>query len=234
MMVLVAVFALIAASPLFDPARLKEGSLPEGAGPQAGGGEVWLELSLTETGDVKDVLPMRETPPFTESLRRSVAQWRFEPAREGSAAVASRVLVVGVFRPPTLLGPVAGEAPHDQATASPEIPFPANLTWPPYPPRAVGDARSSSKPRWGGMATSGVRAYASASGRFRLPLSMLSVAGASGRRPGPARRRLRRCTSCSASAVPLWVLRGGKVTDKGPRAGRTIPFPSGPSRRSSR
>lgn len=140
MMVLVAVFALIAASPLFDPARLKEGSLPEGAGPQAGGGEVWLELSLTETGDVKDVLTMRETPPFTESLRRSVAQWRFEPAREGSAAVASRVLVVGVFRPPTLLGPVAGEAPHDQATASPEIPFPVNLTWPPYPPRAVGDA----------------------------------------------------------------------------------------------
>jgi TonB family protein len=132
--------ALVLTSSLFTPPRLREGLLPERAAPHTGGGEVWLELTVSETGSVTEVRTLRATPPFADSLRDRVSGWRFEPAREDRAATAARVLVVGIFRPPTLLGPAAGEAPHDEAAASPEVPIPVEPRWPPYPPRALGDA----------------------------------------------------------------------------------------------
>ena len=139
---LMGVLALAAlAQSSFEPARLKRsGALPGAPAFATGGGEVWLELVLSAGGAVEEVVPLRETPPFAESLRARVARWRFEPAREDGRAVASRVLVVGVFLPPTLAGPVIGEVPRDVATASAEVAVPTERPMPAYPPNAIGDA----------------------------------------------------------------------------------------------
>ena len=84
---------------------------------------------------------MRKTPPFTELLRQAVSGWRFAPAREvleppeGPAAIDSKVLVAGFFRPPTLYNaPARGEVPEDAAPPSADVPFPATMVAPLFPP----------------------------------------------------------------------------------------------------
>jgi TonB family protein len=89
---------------------------------------------------VSEVLTLRETPPFTELLRHAVTGWRFQPSRQDGRAQAWPVLVAGIFRPPTLVGPAAGTPPRDTATPSSHIPIPLEPIVPPYPPSAVGDA----------------------------------------------------------------------------------------------
>ncbi len=131
--------ALAAAS--FEPAHLQTGGMLPGAPAFAvGGGEVRLELSVSSSGEVEDVVTLRATPPFTDELRASVSGWSFEPARDDQGAVASRVLVVGMFRPPTLMGPVIGELPRDVAAASAEVAVPTQSPMPAYPANALGDA----------------------------------------------------------------------------------------------
>ena len=138
------VFALILAAlatPSFEPAHLQVGgALPGAPAFAVGGGEVWLELSVSGGGEVEDVVTLRATPPFTDELRASVSVWSFEPARADGGAVSSRVLVVGMFRPPTLMGPVIGELPQDVATASAEVAVPKQSPMPAYPANALGDA----------------------------------------------------------------------------------------------
>jgi protein TonB len=125
----------------FEPAHLERAAgLPGAPAFATGGGEVWLELGVSAGGMVEEVVTLRETPPFTEALRGSVRRWSFAPAREGGGPVASRVLVVGQFRPPTLAGPVIGEAPRDVAAASSEVAVPIESPMPPYPANALGDA----------------------------------------------------------------------------------------------
>jgi outer membrane biosynthesis protein TonB len=125
----------------FEPARLQQGSLPDRAPPQAGGGgEVLLELVIREDGLVAEVVPLRTTAVLAAALRDHLFCWRFKPAREGSKAIASRVLVVGIFHPPMLLGPAAGEPPRDVGQTSQEVPAPTRIETLAYPPGAVGDA----------------------------------------------------------------------------------------------
>jgi outer membrane biosynthesis protein TonB len=133
------VLAVVAGSS-FSPARLQEGSLPDRAPQASGGGEVLLELVIREDGLVADVVPLRTTAVLAAALRDDLFRWRFEPAREGRKAIASRVLVVGVFHPTMLLGATAGEPPREVEHTSPEVPDPTRIETPGYPPRAVGDA----------------------------------------------------------------------------------------------
>lgn len=140
---LAAVLALVLAAPAasFDPARLTgRGALPGAPSFAVGGGEVWLELAVSAGGEVGEVVTLRETPPYTEALRASVSRWSFAPAQDAGEAVASRVLVVGMFRPPTLVGPTIGELPRDVAAASAEVAVPTLSPMPAYPMNALGDA----------------------------------------------------------------------------------------------
>ena len=133
----------------FVPARYRDGALPQIPVQALGGGEVLLELTVSSSGAVNAVRALRATPPFTDTLAQAVRKWRFVPAEEGTESepgrpgepalrrvVDSKVLVAGLFRPPTLNTPTLGELPTDLASASDETPFPVATVMPAYPPLA--------------------------------------------------------------------------------------------------
>jgi TonB family protein len=129
-------------------ARLIDGNPPEIQIHATGGGEVFLEADVDETGAVTGTTLLRTTPPFAASVRDAVARWRFAPAREvaGAApeqsgvtrAVRSKIAVLAIFRPPALFnGTTLGEAPKNVAAASDTVPIPLGTSMPPFPSRAL-------------------------------------------------------------------------------------------------
>jgi TonB family protein len=140
----------VSAQQLFWPAQYRGGPIPQLPKTAVGGGEVILELTVDAAGRVTAVAPLRTTPPFADSLAEAARAWQFTPAEELAAsdtgraestplraAVASKVLVAGVYRPPALNTPTLGEAPRDVAPASDDVPLPVSIVAPPYPPTAL-------------------------------------------------------------------------------------------------
>jgi len=135
-------------------AQYRDGALPRIPVEAISGGEVLLEVTVSSAGRVTGVKTLRHTPPFTDALTASVRSWQFRPAEDAAAPkqgevpdpktrkpVESKVLVIGVFRPPALYSTTLGDAPKDVAVPADEIPFPlASATMPLYPPLAVTDA----------------------------------------------------------------------------------------------
>jgi TonB family protein len=130
----------------FTPARLRSGPLPPFPALVTGGGQVALELSVNPDGRVAAVTPLVTTPPFTDFMVGAVRGWQFQPAEVDAEAergaptsarsrqrVASKVLAVGVFRQPTLVGPTIGETPKGVTPPSDEMAFPVSISTPPYP-----------------------------------------------------------------------------------------------------
>lgn len=135
--------AVTAGQPETRP-RLREGRAPDQVPYAYGGGEVVLELTVDPQGSVTRVERLRVTPPYADLVAQSAAAWQFDPAIsmvEGRAAhVAAPVLVVAVFRPPTLYpGPAGGVPPTALAAPSPRLPRPTTLMMPAYPANAVGN-----------------------------------------------------------------------------------------------
>ncbi|MGH9336896.1 MAG: energy transducer TonB, partial [Vicinamibacteria bacterium] len=96
MWVLLASLVLLEQVEDFDPARLLDGKLP-GLSPLASnGGVAGLELHITATGIVQEVVVIDDAPPFTEEMRKVIRLWRFDPARRNGERVASKIAVVGV------------------------------------------------------------------------------------------------------------------------------------------
>ena len=138
------VVALAAVAAAAQPAlaRFKAGTLPEPPAHNVGGGEVLLEVALDAGARVMSVRTLRDTPPYTETMRGAVGSWTFEPARNAQGeGTPSLVLVAGSFRPPTSTGPAAGQPPKDVAAPSPGLPFPLTTAPALYPPQARGDAQ---------------------------------------------------------------------------------------------
>ena len=115
-----------------------------------GGGEVFVEVGISNRGLVTDVRPLRTTAGFTDLVVRTVQGWQFLPAEvevdpePGQPAtprprrpVASKALVAVVFRPPALVGPTLGETPKDVASESEGSPFPLTTSLPLYSPLAL-------------------------------------------------------------------------------------------------
>jgi hypothetical protein len=124
--------------------RLRESHLPAQIPQAFGGGEVVLELTVDSRGGVSRIERLRVTPPYADLLANAAAQWRFEPAMvpiEGRAtSVAASVLVVAVFRPPSLYaGPAPGVPAQLLGAPSPRLPRVESIVMPAYPPRATGD-----------------------------------------------------------------------------------------------
>lgn len=118
-----------------EAVRYSAGVLPEMPAMVAGGGQVVLQVAVKPSGSVGTVTTLRDTPPYTELLRRAVAAWRFTPVVASDSPEGANVLVVGVFRPPTMYEPAPGEVPRDLAKAAADVPFPKTLAPPPLPPR---------------------------------------------------------------------------------------------------
>lgn len=134
------------------PARLQGGTMPIIPVMAIAGGEVFLEVDVNRDGGVSGVKPFRSTPPFTESTAAAVQGWRFAPAQDAAAPeagkpidpatrrpMASKVLVVGVFRPPSMYqGSNAGEPPKASGSPSEGVAVPtAGPAMPSYPPQAL-------------------------------------------------------------------------------------------------
>ncbi len=138
---------------LVEPAALQSGSLPPVPVMAVAGGEVYLEVAVNREGAVDRVKTLRDTPPFTEGLTAAVAAWRFAPAEDAVVpppgqptdertrrAAPSRVLVIGLFRPPALFPMTLGEPPQDVGTPADDVPAPLGAaTMPAYPPDALFD-----------------------------------------------------------------------------------------------
>jgi outer membrane biosynthesis protein TonB len=139
--------APVGQDPEAKPARYRSGPLPPLPALPAGGGEVFLEVEVTEEGAVGGIAILRATPSFTDRVVTAVGQWGFDPATKVERPDApdqpptvgptpSTVLVVAVFRPPTMLAPARGEPSRDLAPPSTAIPFPSLVQPPPWPPLA--------------------------------------------------------------------------------------------------
>jgi TonB family protein len=135
----------------FQPPRYQRGSVPPTAIQALGGGQVLVEATITAQGVVEDVRPLRETPPFTADVIRTVHQWIFSPATQrlrpeageppvvSPQAVRSKVLIAALFRPSTINTPTMGAVPQDVAAPSEEVPFPITIEMPIFPITAVFD-----------------------------------------------------------------------------------------------
>jgi outer membrane biosynthesis protein TonB len=135
------------------PARLRSGAPPAIPVQAVGGGDVALELALDAAGRVTSARVLRDTPPFTSALAAAVATWQFEPAEDAASPgpgenparvprqrVPSRVLVLGVFRPPALFPMTIGTPPKVVDGPSEAVPNPhAPPRMPLYPPNAQFD-----------------------------------------------------------------------------------------------
>jgi TonB family protein len=131
------------------PARFQAGGLPPLPVLAVSGGEVILEVGVDADGRVASIAPITTTPPFTDAVTHAVSDWHFTPAeqlvpaeRDGDPPVRKRVpssvLVVAVFRPPSILTPTLGEPPKQVAPATDAVPFPLSLTTPRHHPLAFG------------------------------------------------------------------------------------------------
>lgn len=133
-----AVFGLQEPQEPYSPARFLSGKFPEQPPLASAGGITVLEVDVAPSGIVTGTTVLGEAQPFTEILEEASTLWRFEPASEEGAAIASKVLVIGVFRPPVLLGttvpdPVWVEEPSEN------VPYPIDTSIPRYPPNALYD-----------------------------------------------------------------------------------------------
>ena len=109
-----------------------------------GGGEVALELTVSASGTVTRVDHLVVTPPYADLMSDTVSAWRFDPAmatKDGrTQPIAARVLVIGLFRPPSLYsGPSAGVQPKTVAAPSAALPSLQSQVLPPYPANATGN-----------------------------------------------------------------------------------------------
>ena len=140
--------ATLSAQGPFTPARYRGGAVPALAVNAVGGGEVLVELTVDAAGRVSAASPLRVTPPFASAIVDAARTWQFAPAEElvqvdsdrgprmSRAAVASKILVAAVVRPPTLNTPTLGEPPRDVAAGSEDLALPSTTATPPYPPTA--------------------------------------------------------------------------------------------------
>lgn len=138
---------------LVEPAALQGGPLPSIPVLAVAGGEVFLEVGVDPEGAVNVVTTLRDTPPFTVELAAAVAAWRFAPAEDAAAPLPgqpidertrrtapSKVLVVGLFRPPALFAMTLGTPPVDVGRPADDAPaLLGAATMPVYPADALFD-----------------------------------------------------------------------------------------------
>jgi TonB family protein len=133
--------ALSAAESATQPPRLVRAQLGPAPWSAQSGGIAACDVTLDAGGAVVGVDLVQDVPPYGALLLEAVQSWGFEPAREDGRPVGARVLVLGLFRPPTL-SVQAPESPRYKSTTAPEeIPWPASVALPPYPANVVGSGK---------------------------------------------------------------------------------------------
>jgi TonB family protein len=106
------------------------------------GGIAACDVTLDASGAVVKADMVQDVAPYGAQLRDDIlSSWRFAPATEDGRPVGEHVLVLGLFRPPTLNIP-APTNPLYKTTRAPEgLPWPENVVVPPYPANAMGSGK---------------------------------------------------------------------------------------------
>ncbi len=120
----------------YDPARFGSGTIPGQPLLASTGALVVVELEIAPSGIVTDSVVIDDGPPYTAAITKAARTWRFRPAREDGAAVFGKALVVGVFRPPVLMGSDLPKPTHVQEISE-DLPYPTTTATPVYPPTAL-------------------------------------------------------------------------------------------------
>ena len=147
--------ATLSAQESWTPPRLQTGSSPAARISAVSGGEVFLEITVTDRGTVSHIDVLRTTPPFTDIVLGEVRGWTFLPAERTSQrtsgtppstvtelvteTVASKVFVAAIFRPPSVNTPTLGSPPADAAAPTEEIASPVTSVTPGFPVQALYD-----------------------------------------------------------------------------------------------
>ena len=105
------------------------------------GGIAAYDVHLDETGAVTSTEIVQDVAPYGAMLGEALPSWRFEPARSEGRAVKSRVLVLGLFRPPATAFAMPSAPRYKSAVAPSDIPWPTSVAVPPYPPNALGSGK---------------------------------------------------------------------------------------------
>jgi TonB family protein len=126
----------------FTPPRLFSEALPSLPSPNVVG---WihdvLELEVSETGMVREMRPLQQSPGAGDLVEPAIARWRFEPATERGRDVTSHALVAAIYRPSAFYdAPTIGEPPVIVGAPTADVPFPISAPAPRFPPLAVADA----------------------------------------------------------------------------------------------
>jgi TonB family protein len=139
---LVAAAALTAAQQRSSsPPRLVRADVGAAAWNVISGGIAAYDVRIDDRGAVTGAEMVQDAAPYGAMLGESLGKWTFEPAREEGKAAASRVLVLGLFRPPALTFAAPENPRYKGVTAPPELPWPRSVVVPPYPANAVGSGK---------------------------------------------------------------------------------------------
>lgn len=120
----------------YEAPRFSSGKTPEQPPLASAGGLTVLELDIAPSGIVTDAVVLDEATPYTDIIRKATVLWRYRPAKIDGRAVSSKALVIGVFRPPVLMGSALPEptSVHEPTDA---VPYPTTMLVPEYPPTAL-------------------------------------------------------------------------------------------------
>src|SRR5712692_629489 len=84
------------AQDVWTPPQLETGGVPATPNMTVTGGEVFLEVTVTEMGAVSAIAPLRTTPGFTDVVFSAVRRWRFRPAeqtREQTSGIPPAIII---------------------------------------------------------------------------------------------------------------------------------------------
>lgn len=124
-----------------SPPRLVAAELGAAPWNVQSGGIAAVEVGIDEAGSVTSADLVQDVAPYGGMPSEALPNWRFEPAREDGRAVPSRVLVLGLFRPPGLNFPAPTNPRYKDTTAPEELPWPTSVAVPPYPAGALGSGK---------------------------------------------------------------------------------------------
>lgn len=132
-------------SPPFSPPKAQRVEVPSLPRPNVvAGGEVVIELTVDAKGLPRTPVVLRSTPPYTQIVLDALMDWEFTPAQaldtQGQESpVEAQVIVVAVYRPPSILnGPTLGEPPVQLSPASTDVAAPSVIVPPVYPVKSLG------------------------------------------------------------------------------------------------
>ena len=124
----------------YEPSKLQGGGIKAVRLMTTTAGMVLVDLTVSERGLVTNTRVVKDVPPYGDLTKESISSWRFDPARLNRVATDSRILVVGLYRPPAVLFAVPETPTAPRPDGDDEIPFPTEIVVPPYPPNRIGSA----------------------------------------------------------------------------------------------